>query len=276
MPTQCNAAAASTAVVLALLMSAAVPTAGAPASLQYQSNPLVSCESLAAVPLGANTSILSATTNNTRGTRQTMAHLVGCAIGGALGALWVCSRCARGRTAHQRRGARACRTRSGRGRRAAAARRLAVTTAPFQPAACDIRVAAYAESACAAAASALAEGREEEALAAADAALMARPDLARAWSLRAKSLNACGLFVDMLASVPHMRAVDAAWEDDAAVAQSSLQSLFEALVLIVDLWHPELETDEQRSDALNDEAQRERYRGAALRGEYETTSLRGH
>ena len=91
---------------------------------------------------------------------------------------------------------------------AAAARRLAGTTAPFQPAACDPRVAAYAESACTAAASALAEGREEE--------------------------------------------------------------------LIVDLWHPELETDEQRSDALNDEAQRERYRGVALRGEYETTSLRGH
>ena len=112
---------------------------------------------------------------------------------------------------------------------AAAAARVAVTTAPFQPAACDPKVAAYAESACAAAASALAEGREEEALAAADAALMARPDLARAWSLRAKSLNACGLFVDMLASVPHLRAVDAAWEDDAAVAQSSLQSLFEAL-----------------------------------------------
>ena len=106
---------------------------------------------------------------------------------------------------------------------AAAARRLAVTTAPFQPAACDPRVAAYAESACTAAAAALAEGREEEALAAADAALMARPDL-----------------------------------------------------LIVDLWHPELETDEQRADALNDEAQRERYRGVALRGEYETTSLRGH
>ena len=48
------------------------------------------------------------------------------------------------------------------------------------------------------------------------------------------------------------------------------------LVLIVDLWHPELETDEQRNAALNDEAQRERYRGVALRGEYETTTLRGH
>ena len=86
---------------------------------------------------------------------------------------------------------------------AAAARRLAVTTAPVQPAACDPRVAAYAESACTAAAAA-------------------------------------------------------------------------RLVLIVDLWHPELETDEQRADALNDEAQRERYRGVALRGEYETTTLRGH
>ena len=42
---------------------------------------------------------------------------------------------------------------------AAAARRLAVTTAPFQPAACDPRAAAYAESACTAAAAALAEGR---------------------------------------------------------------------------------------------------------------------
>ena len=48
------------------------------------------------------------------------------------------------------------------------------------------------------------------------------------------------------------------------------------VVLIVDLWHPELETDEQRADALNDEAQRERSRGVALRGEYETTTLRGH
>ena len=93
---------------------------------------------------------------------------------------------------------------------AAAARRLAVTTAPFQPAACDPRVAAYAESACTAAATVHNETEEAR------------------------------------------------------------------LVLIVDLWHPELETDEQRADALNDEAQRERYRGVALRGEYETTSLRGH
>ena len=102
---------------------------------------------------------------------------------------------------------------------AAAAARVAVTTAPFQPAACDPKVAAYAESACTAAAL---------------------------------------LFDDSFEHAVHNETEEA------------------RLVLIVDLWHPELETDEQRADALNDEAQRERYRGVALRGEYETTSLRGH
>ena len=78
---------------------------------------------------------------------------------------------------------------------AAAARRLAVTTAPFQPAACDPRVAAYAEC------------RVHR-------GLQARP------SLR----------------------------------------------LGTRLWHPELETDEQRADALNDEgAARVALRGSTRR-----------
>ena len=48
------------------------------------------------------------------------------------------------------------------------------------------------------------------------------------------------------------------------------------LVLIVDMWHPQLQTDEQRAAALQDEQQRTRYRGVVERGAYETTTLRGH
>jgi aspartyl/asparaginyl beta-hydroxylase (cupin superfamily) len=48
------------------------------------------------------------------------------------------------------------------------------------------------------------------------------------------------------------------------------------LVLIVDLWHPELVTDAQREATLPAEEQRERYRGVVERNEYLTTTLRGH
>jgi len=48
------------------------------------------------------------------------------------------------------------------------------------------------------------------------------------------------------------------------------------LVLIVDMWHPELATDAERAGALQDDAQRERYRGVADSGTYENTTLRGH
>ena len=49
------------------------------------------------------------------------------------------------------------------------------------------------------------------------------------------------------------------------------------LVLIVDLWHPELETGRAAfRRAQRRGAARASYRGVALRGEYETTSLRGH
>ena len=48
------------------------------------------------------------------------------------------------------------------------------------------------------------------------------------------------------------------------------------LVLIVDMWHPGLQTDEQRLAALQSEEQRERYLGVVHCGTYETTTLRGH
>ena len=46
--------------------------------------------------------------------------------------------------------------------------------------------------------------------------------------------------------------------------------------MIVDMWHPELQTDEQRVEAMQDSEQRQRYLGVVERGFYETTSLRGH
>ncbi|KAK3239832.1 hypothetical protein CYMTET_50263 [Cymbomonas tetramitiformis] len=48
------------------------------------------------------------------------------------------------------------------------------------------------------------------------------------------------------------------------------------LVLIVDLWHPELDTDEKRLAALQHDEQRQTYRGVVDRSFYETTTLRGH
>jgi aspartyl/asparaginyl beta-hydroxylase (cupin superfamily) len=48
------------------------------------------------------------------------------------------------------------------------------------------------------------------------------------------------------------------------------------LVLIVDLWHPDLKTDEQRAAALHDDEQRRRYLAAKHNGYFETTVLRGH
>ena len=48
------------------------------------------------------------------------------------------------------------------------------------------------------------------------------------------------------------------------------------LVLIVDLWHPMLTSDEQRLAALQNDDEREVYLGVARRGTYRNTSLRGH
>ena len=48
------------------------------------------------------------------------------------------------------------------------------------------------------------------------------------------------------------------------------------LVLIVDMWHPGLQTDEQRLAALQSQEQRERYLGVVHCGTYETTTQRGH
>lgn len=47
------------------------------------------------------------------------------------------------------------------------------------------------------------------------------------------------------------------------------------LILIVDMWHPQLVTDEQRAAAM-DATQNKRYLSVVERGEYETTTLRGH
>lgn len=48
------------------------------------------------------------------------------------------------------------------------------------------------------------------------------------------------------------------------------------LVLIVDQWHPDLKTDDQRVAALHDEELSRRYLAARHNGYYETTILRGH
>lgn len=47
------------------------------------------------------------------------------------------------------------------------------------------------------------------------------------------------------------------------------------LVLIVDLWHPQLVTDEARYDAMTEASQPTRY-AKALTGEFESTTERGH
>ena len=48
------------------------------------------------------------------------------------------------------------------------------------------------------------------------------------------------------------------------------------LVLIVDMWHPDLKTIDQRTAALQDDEQRRRYLGVQHNGYYEATTLRGH
>ena len=48
------------------------------------------------------------------------------------------------------------------------------------------------------------------------------------------------------------------------------------LVLILDLWHPMLDTDEKRLQAMQSDAERELYLGVVRRQEYQTTELRGH
>ena len=48
------------------------------------------------------------------------------------------------------------------------------------------------------------------------------------------------------------------------------------LVLIVDLWHPQLDSDEKRMSAMQTDDERQVYRGVASRREYRSTELRGH
>ena len=48
------------------------------------------------------------------------------------------------------------------------------------------------------------------------------------------------------------------------------------VVLICDLWHPQLDTDAKRLSALQTEAERETYLGVVRRQEYQTTTQRGH
>ena len=47
-------------------------------------------------------------------------------------------------------------------------------------------------------------------------------------------------------------------------------------MLIVDMWHPQLQTDLQREAVLREPVQRERYRGVVHEGCYENTTQRGH
>ena len=90
--------------------------------------------------------------------------------------------------------------------------------------------------ACNAAAAALAADDAEEALAAADTAVLARPRWSKAWALRAQALNQLQLFADVLASVPLMLVVDesgATWYQEAGTAQASLQALGSRLPTIM-------------------------------------------
>ena len=48
------------------------------------------------------------------------------------------------------------------------------------------------------------------------------------------------------------------------------------LVLIVDLWHPQLDSDEKRMSVMQTDDERQVYRGVASRREYRSTELRGH
>ena len=90
---------------------------------------------------------------------------------------------------------------------------------------------ASSAAACDAAAEALAANDPEEALAAAEAAVVLQPESSRAWSLRAQALNELQLFADVLAAVPYMRSLGDAdnWQQEAERATTSLQSLFALL-----------------------------------------------
>jgi hypothetical protein len=90
---------------------------------------------------------------------------------------------------------------------------------------------ASSAAACDAAAEALAANDPEEALAAAEAAVVLQPESSRAWSLRAQALNELQLFADVLAAVPYMRSLGDAdnWQQEAERATASLQSLFALL-----------------------------------------------
>jgi len=48
------------------------------------------------------------------------------------------------------------------------------------------------------------------------------------------------------------------------------------LVLIVDLWHPQLDTDAKRMRMMENDGQRELYKGVVKRQHYQATEMRGH
>lgn len=48
------------------------------------------------------------------------------------------------------------------------------------------------------------------------------------------------------------------------------------LVLIVDIWHPQLASDEQRYAAMKSDLEKEIYAGVVQRGFYGNTIERGH
>ena len=48
------------------------------------------------------------------------------------------------------------------------------------------------------------------------------------------------------------------------------------LVLIVDIWHPQLDSDEKRGKAMQSDEERSLYYGVVHRHEYQTTEMRGH
>ena len=93
----------------------------------------------------------------------------------------------------------------------------------------EAALAPAAAAACRASVAALAAGDPEEALAAAEAALVMCPQWPLAWGYRATALNELQLYADVLASVPCMQYTGAPWEVEGGRAQSALQSLFQQL-----------------------------------------------
>lgn len=64
--------------------------------------------------------------------------------------------------------------------------------------------------------------------------------------------------------------------DDSFEHEAYNESSKPRLVLICDIWHPELRTDEQRLAALKKEEERGRYLEVVRKDRYENTVQRGH